>query len=49
MREKEVLEVSLGLFLLTQGKDDADGNFLPANHGRVRTTGFFRQAERLIS
>ena len=48
MRKKEVLEIPLGLFLLTQGKDDADGNFLPPNYGRIGTTGFFSQAECLI-
>lgn len=49
MRKKEVLEIPLGLLFLAQGKDDAYGDFLPPNDGRIRTAGFFSQAECLIS
>lgn len=48
MRKKEVLEIPLCLFLLAQWKDDAYGNLLPPDYGRVGTAGFFGQAERLI-
>ena len=48
MRKKEVLEIPLCLFLLAQWKDDAYGNLLPPDYGRVGTAGFFGQAECLI-
>ena len=49
MRKKEVLEIPLRFFLFAQAEDDADGNLLPPNYGRVGTAGFLSQAECLIS